>query len=155
MPTPIKSVENMTKHLTRSERDARKSAERSLERNTRVQLRAPAWLRNEALKIWNDTKRRLKGIDLLDSVDIETFAIWCDACAHYQAASKRLADENPTKDDIAAAQGWARLVFNTGEKLGLTLSGRTRLAKKKADPEPPDEFEQLLNDVWESVNDRD
>jgi hypothetical protein len=76
----------------------------------------------------------------------------------YRLASERLSmvDEHGItiidKDDIAACQSWARLILSYEEKLGLTPTARARLAKRKAEREPLDPLEQLLDDVTDYVN---
>jgi P27 family predicted phage terminase small subunit len=158
MPTPPKTYENIKKHLTNAERDARQRAEGALKRAKRPQLRCPKWLDDDAREIFMETKKRLKGLELLDNADVELLGIYCDAVSKYRAASKVLAslDENgilvADKDEIAACQSWARLVAGYAEKLGLTPTARARLAKRKAERGPTDPLEQLLDDVTDFVN---
>jgi P27 family predicted phage terminase small subunit len=154
MPTPLKNSDNMRKHLTTAERKARETAEDELQRDARVILRAPDWLSEDARKVWDATRRKLKGIQLLDNLDTELLAVYCDAVANYRAASKFLkaVDEegNPraTLDDVKSCQAWARIVFSSSDKLGLSPTARARLAKKKAEVQPPSELEQLLDGDW-------
>ena len=158
MPTPLKTSENIRKHLTNAEKAARLRAEGSLSRGTRVQLRCPKWLNEDARKIFHETKRRVKGLELLDNADVELLGIYCDEVAKYIAASKHLADRDKdgilvaTKDDREDCRSWGRLVAGYAEKLGLTPTARARLAKRKAEQEPPDDLEQLLDDVKDFVN---
>lgn len=159
MPTPLKTIENIKKHLTNAERDARQHAEGELKRAKRPQLRCPKWLDDDAREIFMETKKRLKGLELLDNADVELLGIYCDAVAKYRIASEQLARVDKDgilladKDDIAACQSWARLVAGYAEKLGLTPTARARLAKRKAEREPMDPLEQLLDDVTDFVND--
>ena len=153
MPTPPKRLENTRKHWTNREIEAREQAEQGLRRSTRVVLRAPAWLSDEARQVWDSVRRKLRGIDLLDSLDTEMLAIYCDAVAQYQKASKEIGKPSIDQDElIKQAQSWARLVSSYAEKLGLSPNSRARLAKKKAEREAPDEMAQLLDDVSEFVN---
>lgn len=158
MPTPHKLLEKQKKHLTKAERASRSAAEQELERGTRVSLRMPEWLSEDARKIWADVRRKQKAIQLLDNLDAELLGIYCDALSHYRAATKilRSVDENgrslSTDDRIKQAQAWARIVSTFAEKLGLSPAARARLARKKAVPEPTDDLEDLLNDVSDFVN---
>jgi len=158
MPTPLKTSENIRKHLTNAERAARQHAEGELQRAKRPQLRCPKWLDDDARKIFEETKHRLKGLQLLDNADVEMLGIYCDAVAKYRAASKMLTslDEKGLplagEDDIKACQSWARLIASYAEKMGLTPTARARLAKRKAEHGPVDPLEQLLDDVTEYVN---
>lgn len=147
----------MRKHLTKAEKTARESTQSAQRRNSRVTLRMPDWLSPEAVEVWKNLKRKLKDIDLLDNTDADLLAVYCDAYAHYQAASAVLVKARTvksmlTKDDITACQSWARLLSSLGEKLGLTPTGKARLARKKAKVQEPDELEQLLDDVEDYVN---
>jgi P27 family predicted phage terminase small subunit len=147
----------MTKHLTNRELETRAKAEKGLARKTRVSLRAPDWLSPEARKIWDGLKRKLRKVDLLDNLDAELLAVYCDAQAQYQALSKRISLggtlneatgelwEQAPDELVKQAQSWARLIAGYAEKLGLSPQARARLAKKKAEAEPVDEFEALLD----------
>jgi P27 family predicted phage terminase small subunit len=162
MPTPPKTLENIKKHLTNSEREARQVAEDELQRKKRPQIRCPKWLDQDAREIFEGTKKRLKGLQLLDSADAELLAIYSDAVAKYRTISKLLdhakdagsmtTDEDAkdagsmtTDEDVKNCQSWARLVAAYAEKLGLTPTARARLAKRKAEKQAPDELEELLD----------
>jgi P27 family predicted phage terminase small subunit len=159
MPTPPKTIENIKKHLTNAERAARQQAEGEVTRHKRPQLRCPKWLDDDARKIFEETKKRLRGLQLLDNADVEMLGIYSDAVAKYRMASQRLSrvDKDDvllaTEDDIKACQSWARLIASYADKMGLTPTARARLAKRKAEREPLDPLEQLLDDVTDYVND--
>jgi len=123
-------------------RAARKAAEGVLSRNKRILIRTPDWLSDDAKKIFENTKRRMRGLGLLDNVDADLLALYSDAIVQYQ------------KDDqeIREKQAWSRVVLSYAEKLGISPSARTRLAKKSAENLPPDDLEQLLDDVTDFVN---
>jgi P27 family predicted phage terminase small subunit len=157
MPTLPKTTENMRKHLTRAERESRAAAEADQRRPVRVILRMPEWLSEDAAAIWKATRRKLAGIDLLDNTDSDLLAVYCEAYAHFQAASQVLSkarrENRPTtKDEVTAAQSWGRLVGSLAEKLGLSPTGKARLARRKAQETPLDPMEQLLGEVDEYVN---
>lgn len=141
MPTPLKNTQNMAKHLTRAERAARVQAEQGVERATRVTIHAPTWLSEEARKVFDYTKRRMKGLKLLDNVDGDLLGLYSDAVVHYK-------DEPEVRDK----QAWSRIVLQYAEKLGISPTARARLAKKTAEKRYEDEFEQLLDEVDEFVN---
>ncbi len=158
MPTPVMTSGNIKKHLTNAERDARRQAEGEVTRKKRPQLRCPKWLSQDARERFEATKKRLKGLQLLDNVDVEPLARYADISAKYWAVSKRLDHAGEVgslanEDDEKACQSWARLMLQLEEKLGLTPTARARLAKRKAEKEPPDPLEQLLDDVTDYVND--
>jgi P27 family predicted phage terminase small subunit len=151
MPTPPKTLENMKKHLTKAERAARQAAEGEVTRKNRPQLRCPKWLDDDARKIFEETKKRLRGLEMLDSADTDMLGIYSDAVAKYRDASQRLSstDEDgvlqTTEEDRKDCQAWSRIVAGYAEKLGLTPTARARLAKRKAEKQAPDELEELLD----------
>lgn len=160
MPTPPKTLENMKKHLTNAERAARQAAEGEVTRKNRSQLRCPKWLDEDARGIFQETKKRLKGLELLDSADAEMLGMYSDAVAKYREASKRLSRVDndgvllTTEDDRKDCQAWSRIVAGYAEKLGLTPTARARLAKRKAEQPAVDELTQLLDepDEWFEKN---
>lgn len=154
MPTPHVSTEKMGvgkksggKNWTAAEVEARQAAAEQVRRKGKVVMRCPDWLGEEQRKIWKRTLRQVAGLELLDSLDGEMLAIYCDAVYKYRQASTKLIvlnDEGMPEafdESIKAAQSWARLVAAYADKLGLTPSARARLVKRKAD-EILDEFEE-------------
>jgi P27 family predicted phage terminase small subunit len=156
-PTAAKTAEKMTvgsrgggKHWTVAEVKARQDAEQDVARRKRPTLKPPDWLSEDALGVWKELKRKLKDVELLDNLDTELLAIYCDAVVHYRQSSQVLNafDTNgvslATDERIKAAQAWARIISGYAEKLGLSPAGRARLAKKKAD-KTVDEFSKEFN----------
>lgn len=152
MPTPVVKVVKMSpggaaggKHWTKDEVESRAQAEEQASRKTRVRMKPPDWLAEnpEALRVWKEIIRKLKGIELLDNLDTELLAVYCDAIVTYREFSKRLTNPARIPDDgekpapiddlIKATQAQARIVATFADKLGLTPGGRARLAKKKAE----------------------
>lgn len=149
MPTPVKTSDKMAigakgsgKHWTAAEVAARADAQEQARRKKRVSLRPPAWLSEEALVVWKEIVRKLKGIELLDNLDTELLAVYCDAIVHYRECAVRMSmpvyreDDGappPIDDLIKAMQAWSRIIVSYAEKLGLTPGGRARLAKRKAE----------------------
>lgn len=151
MPTPHVSADKMTpggpaggKHWTKAEVSARQQAADGARRKGRVVIIMPEWLSDDARKIWRRVRRQAGGLELLDNLDADMLAIYCDAIANYQAARTVLArissgEMSPAEggllinDRIKAMQAWARLISAYADKLGFTPAARARLAKKKAD----------------------
>src|SRR3990167_9108683 len=104
MPTPLKTTENMRKHLTTAERETRQAMEGQLRRK-RVVVRAPGWLPDEARRIFEAAKRQLRRLGLLDNTDAELLGLYADAIFQYQ-------HEPETKDK----QAWSRLALSFAEK---------------------------------------
>lgn len=141
MPTKPISASVMTpggaaggKHWTKAEVEERRAAAESMKRKSKVALVTPKWLSMEARAVWRQVRYRLKGIDLLDNLDTEMLAVYCDAYVHYRSASKMLAKQlSPDPDKVKELQAWARIMAMYADKLGLTPGGRARLAKRKAE----------------------
>ena len=121
MPTPLKTTENMRKHLTKSEREARQGAEASLQREKRAYLKAPEWLTAEAKRVFEDTRRRLRGLKLLDTADVDLLAMYSDAIARYQSSVKEI---GTTIGGAQVAQAWSRVALSYADKLGLSPTAR-------------------------------
>jgi len=112
------------RHWTVAEVEARQSATAELKRDAAVTLRCPGWLTPDARKVWARVKKQAAAFDLLDELDIDMLAIYCDVVVKYQATGDA---------------SWARLVASYADRLGLTPSARARLAQKRA-VEVVDEF---------------
>lgn len=145
MPTNHVSAEKMDpggksggKHWTKAEVESRKAAAEMVKRKAPVVLRAPKWLSREAKKVWNQVKKEVADLDLLDNLDTHTLAVYCDAVIKYQDLSQK---EILSDDDVKLMQSWARIIAGYADKLGFTPAARARLVKKKAD-EILDEFGQ-------------
>lgn len=151
MPTPVSRVDNMAKHLTNEEKAAREAAEKSVRREC-VSLTKPAFVVGSAKKYWEQTLARMEGIELLDDLDSETLGLYCDQLARrdelerlrkqavreYRRRMK--ADDAPKAlEFLGQADGLAgkvasleRQILQYADKLGLTPSGRFRIARKRA-----------------------
>ena len=140
MPTKPVTADRMSaggkdggKHWTAQEIEARQAAAEGVKRKGRITLKAPAWLSPEALKVWRRMLRQVDGLELLDNLDENVLAIYCDAVIKYREAS-RLVGINPLDEErVKSLQSWARVVAAYADKLGFTPASRARLVKKKAD----------------------
>lgn len=156
MPTPSKASEKMTKHMTNQEREAREQAEDGIipDRGGEVKLTPPPIMAGipDASGFWKRTLKRMEGLCILDDLDSDTLGVYCVMMARYkqqckllQQASKALqkADKEKDPESIEAALGkidavsakmttLEKTILQYAEKLGLTPSGRVRLAQKRA-----------------------
>jgi P27 family predicted phage terminase small subunit len=131
------------KHYTQAEVDARKAAaEGSMHKGKVIVMIPPPWLSEDALKIWKRVRRQTRGLELLDNLNTEMLAVYCDAVTKYQESCKKLDrqyDEDGERaafsrsDIIKEIQAWARIISAFADKLGFTPAARARLVKKKAD----------------------
>ena len=183
MPAAVKAAENMTKHLTQAEREAREQAEADVlpDRGREAKLKKPAIVSSNkrANTYWNQTLKQMEGLVLLDDLDSTVLAGYCSMLARRDQTTllvnqlmKRLgvqdAVENGAKrrkndaaltdrewedsaksapvmtpDELVEAvskldtltgklQTLERNILQYADKLGLTPSGRVRLAQKRA-----------------------
>jgi phage terminase small subunit len=146
---PTKSVSAATmgvgkknggKHWTTSEVTARAEAAEKLKRTTQSMLTPPVWLNKQALGVWRAKIEQVNGLkaanELLDVLDTEMLAVYCDATVRYQDCANII---KKTPDDIKELQAWSRILKDYAEKLGFTPSARARLVKRIAE-KPQDGF---------------
>ena len=154
MPSPVKTLDNMSKNLTEAERRLREQAEEGVipDRGRESRMEKPAIMtKNPAAgRYWRKVLERMEGLVILDDLDSDALGVYAVMMARYETqcrlfslAAKALKD---AKDDPAAVtdavaqldavsgkmQSLERNILQYAEKLGLTPSGRVRLAQKRA-----------------------
>ena len=154
MPTPPKALDNMNKNLTDEERQLREQAEQGVipDRGRESRMERPALMtRNAAAgRYWKKVLERMDGLVILDDLDSDALGVYCVMLARYETQCKVLAQAirklKDAKDDPEAVadavskldavsgkmQSLERNILQYAEKLGLTPSGRVRLAQKRA-----------------------
>ena len=155
MPTPPKAVGNMSKNLTAEERALREQAEQGVipDRGREVCLERPAVMAKNAAagRYWKKVLERMRGLVILDDLDSDALGVYCVMMARYEQQCKLLAlvskqlkeaQDDPEAVTEAVAkldavsgkmQSLERNILQYAEKLGLTPSGRIRLAQKRAE----------------------
>lgn len=151
MPTRVVSSELMGigkkeggKHWTRAQVEARAQAAEGLKRTKRVMIKAPKWLSADALGVWKQTIKLVRGLDLLDNIDSTLLGVYCTTVVQYRTLTMPKFDEDGkpqelTADGVKAMQAYVRILTQLTDKLGFSPAARARLVKKKAD-EIIDEF---------------
>lgn len=85
MPTAAKASENMSKHLTREEREIREQAEAAVlpDRGREAKLKKPAIVSSNkrANAYWNQILKQMEGLVLLDDLDATVLAGYCSMLA--------------------------------------------------------------------------
>ena len=150
MPTPAKDPAKLTGHWTNEQIAARKEAQQQLERRF-VRLTAPDSVKADsvALEHWTATVKRMKGITLLDNVDIDMLAVYCLGLSRLaqlridERNARAEGDDYSLNNTIKLIQAQERIVLTYAEKLGLTPAGRVRLAKQRAEEKPATEADDL------------
>lgn len=166
MPAPVKLLDNMSKHLTDREREAREEAEKTtLPQRIQVKLVMPGYVKRDraARKYWEATVGRMEGITLLDDLDTEALGILCSMLSRRDALNdlcrRMLADAGKEKDTERRLEAVSKLdtlqgKLSTLEKtilqyqntLGLTPSGRVRLMRKRAEARVEEPDDDLFGD---------
>ena len=154
MPTPVKALENMSKNLTDEERQLREQAEEGVipDRGRESRMEEPAIMTKNpaARRYWRTVLERMEGLVILDDLDSDALGVYCVMMARYETQCRLLAQaakelktarDAPEAVEAAAAkldavsgkmQSLERNILQYAEKLGLTPSGRVRLAQKRA-----------------------
>jgi phage terminase small subunit len=111
------------KHWTKAQVDARQSAAEGLTREKPSKVTPPDWLSKDALEVWRRKLQEVAGLkaseELLDVLDREMLAVYCDAYVQYQETAQN------------------------ADKLGFNPSARARLVKKIADEKDKDKMSQF------------
>lgn len=156
MPTPPKAREHMAKHMTTQEQELREQAEEGIipDRGGHVKLTPPPIMSGipGASGFWKSTLKRMEGLCILDDLDSDALGVYCVMMARYKQqsrllkqASKSLQDADKARDPAAIEDAVGKIdavsakmttlektILQYAEKLGLTPSGRIRLAQKRA-----------------------
>lgn len=154
MPTPAKPLENMNKNMTDEERQLREQAEDGVipDRGRESRMERPAIMSKNAAagRYWRKVLARMNGLVILDDLDSDALGVYCVMMARYESQCKVLAqvtrqlreseaDPDEVADTVAKLdavsgkmQSLERNILQYAEKLGLTPSGRVRLAQKRA-----------------------
>lgn len=141
MPTPVKTMDAMSKNLTRDQKDARSEAEASvIPDRGEVTLKKPTWLTGKGKKYWDSLLERMKRTSILDDLDTEMLAIYCAQLQERDALQANLlaarkADE-PDMELILTLTKQINAkdakIRDFASELGCTPSGRVRLAQKRS-----------------------
>lgn len=162
MPANVKRSENMEKHLTKEEIQARQQAEAEILPDRVAKLKAPRSLNKDpaAKRCWKSILERMEGLEILDDLDSEMLAVYCSALSRRDALNalcralvaemegagtpgERLELSNKLDGLISKLQSHEKTLLSFADKLGMTPEGRVRLARKRAaqaEPEPDDDL---------------
>lgn len=167
LPAKVKISSNMAKHTTRAEQEARKAAESEvIPQRQEVKLKPPRYVTKDkgAKKYWNEILKRMEGLVLLDDLDSDTLAVYCSMLSRrddmdmlcrqlLDEARRETLDAGALLDSVSKLdtlmtklQGHEKTLLQYAEKLGLTPSGRVRLAQKRADIKQTEPDDDLYGD---------
>lgn len=151
MPTPVKSLDNMRKHLTKAEIEAR-SAQEDAATPSRTPKKPRLILRDKAAgKHWSRILHAMEGLEIIDVLDTDVLAIYCAKLARRDdlqdkylqmrelyAANPEIATLKIMVGLSGELQSIERDLLAYASKLGLTPESRVRLAKRMAEQEEYD-----------------
>ena len=157
MPTPVKNLDNMSKHLTKDELEARAAAQ-ALGLPCRKPKKPKLITQDKsASRHWARILKDMQDLDILDVLDTDALAIYCAKLSRrdrlqeeYLGLLARREDEldfNDVRTAIKlseALQSAEREILSYATRLGLTPESRVRLAKHLADQEDADPDEDLF-----------
>ena len=151
MPTPVKSLDNMTKHLTKAEIEARAGQEASSMPSRKPKKPRLIAQDKAAGKHWSRILHDMDGLEIIDILDTDALAIYCAKMARrddLQAEYLQRRDMYAEEPDTATLKllvgisselsGIERDILAYASKLGLTPESRARLAKRLAEQEEYD-----------------
>lgn len=132
MATPVKVLENTTKHWTNAEKQQRTSAENGLRRE-KINIRMPAYLKSDkdAVYFWKKTIKEAAGIELYDNTDADTLATYCQLMSRIKYLRQRYETAKGDLDLAKELRQQETLQKQYASALGLTPESRVRLARKR------------------------
>lgn len=151
MPTPVKSLENMSKHLTKAEQESR-GAQESAAMPSRTPKKPRLILRDKAAgKHWSRILHAMDGLEIIDVLDTDALSIYCAKLARRDDLQTKYLQqrdayaEHPDNATLkvmivlsSELQSIERDLLAYASKLGLTPESRARLAKRMAEQEEYD-----------------
>ena len=149
LPTPVKSLDNMSKHLTKDELEARASAQAAALPCRKPKKPKLVTKDKAASRHWARILKDMKDLEIIDVLDTDALAIYCAKLSrrdrlqeeYLQLMAKEELDLNVIRSSVKlseALQSAEREILAYASKLGLTPESRVRLAKRLADQEDAD-----------------
>ena len=141
MPTPVKSLDNMSKHLTKAEIEARSDQESASLPSRKPKAPKGFQAGTPQRKIWNRVLEDMAGYDILDRLDTDALEIYCLQLVRLQNMRGLLDDAVGYKDTVELSReirGLEATILSYASKLGLTPESRVRFAKQRAEQEEYD-----------------
>lgn len=163
MPANVKHSDNLEKHLTKEELEARREAEAAYLPDRPAKLKTPRSLSKDpaAKRYWKSILERMEGLAILDDLDGEMLVVYCAALSRRDSLNslcRELMDQADKEKDaevrlnlvgkldgvISKLQAHEKTLLSYADKLGMTPEARVRLARKRAAqaeaPQPDDDL---------------
>jgi P27 family predicted phage terminase small subunit len=160
IPIELQLINGNKNRLTKSEIEARRSAEQRLKPKA-DRIRPPAWLSPVAKREFKRIVKEMDGLEVLTNVDVNVLALYCDAYAAYVDCTRIIEDEglmveytNKAAETnkvphplLTKKKQLAEQMKALATEMGLTPASRAKLAMPRQDEKEPTEFERLFGDV--------
>lgn len=153
MPTAVKNLDNMSKHLTQEEIQARQQAEADHQPTRTPDPPAGFNKKSAERRIWDRVISDMEGYKILDRLDTDVLEIYCRQLVRLrllQGMFEKMAKGEDGKlssktflDLLTKIKDLEGTILNYAGRLGLTPESRARLAKNAAQPEPDEEDSDL------------
>ena len=149
MPTPVKNLDNMSKHLTKDELEARALYQAAALPSRRPKKPKLITQDKAASRHWARILKDMQDLEILDVLDTDALAIYCAKLSrrdrlqeeYLRLIAAEELDLNVIRSSVKlseALQSAEREILTYASKLGLTPESRVRLAKRLADQEDAD-----------------
>lgn len=139
----VKTLENMTGHLTQAEREERERREERFKRD-KVVLQIPEYLSDDptGMDIWRKVCKEAEEFNIFDDLDGDTLGTYCSVVSRVITLRKKYWSAVKGHRKNAEILGISKelrfqesLQLTYASKLGLTPEARVRLAQKIVTPE--------------------
>ena len=149
MPTPVKNLDNMSKHLTWDEFETRALYQAAALPSRRPKKPKLITQDKAASRHWARILKDMQDLEIIDVLDTDALAIYCAKLSrrdrlqeeYLQLVAAENLDLNVIRSSVKlseALQSAEREILTYASKLGLTPESRVRLAKRLADQEDAD-----------------
>ena len=138
----IKSLGNVTGHLTSKERERREEGEKRFRREKEVLIQLPEYLNDDAegRRIWVQVLNDAEEFGIFDNLDAETLGTYCSVTSRIITLRKKYrscVNGHRKTSDILDISKELRLLegeqLTYASKMGLTPESRLRLARGSSD----------------------
>ena len=154
MPTGVKNLDNMSKHLTQEEIQARLQAEADYQPTRTPDPPAGFNKKTAERRIWDRVISDMEGYKILDRLDADVLEIYCRQQVRLRMLQNMLDRMINGEDGKLTSKAFLDLltkikdlegtILNYAGRLGLTPESRARLAKNAAQPDPDEEDGDLF-----------
>lgn len=149
MSRPLKPVALQQGRLSNETKRIRQEQEDKFLKGATDQLKPPTFLDAMAKKEFKRVVEILKGLEVIQNLDLTVLAIYCDAYSNYVKLSKLVQahgsvelytntqgfENKVVSSYVQAKSKYIEIIFKCSSKLGLSVSDRLKLIVPKEDPD--------------------